>query len=198
MRCVLRSHRIPKVTKTMLGIPSSRPEPTGEAKRPFSRYGCLLVLAVVIASGCSTVDTQILRTQSHELATHPMMNPPDPTSGGPDSGRYLPEHTPPSTTPPSELAKVSLPRYRLGPPDVLLIQAVRLVPKSPYFIQSNDYLQIIVSNALPLNHSAIAGVGNDCAPQSPRIVPYSRESHSRGSRLDLDSLQEFSEDVPST
>ena len=140
----------------MLGTPSSQPGPVIGRKIPCYRLRMVVVAVLVaVSSGCSLMDTQGLRTQSHELATHPMMNPPDPSLGGPEDGRVLPEHTPPATTPPSELAKVSLPRYRLGPPDVLLIQAVRLVPKSPYFIQSNDYLQIIVPNSLP--NEPIAG-----------------------------------------
>ena len=145
-----------KGIKKMLGTPSSQTGPaSGYEFRRCHWQMLLLTMSVVISSGCSVMDTQGLRTQSHELATHPMMNPPDPTAGGPEDGRFLPEHTPPATTPPSELAKVSLPRYRLGPPDVLLIQAIRMVPKSPYFIQSNDYLQIIVPNAL--QNEPIAG-----------------------------------------
>ncbi len=57
------------------------------------------------------------------------------------------EATPPPNSPPSELAKVSLPRYRIAPPDILIIQAVRLFPKNPYYIQSADFLQIIVPGA---------------------------------------------------
>jgi len=51
--------------------------------------------------------------------------------------------------PPAELAKVSLPAYRIEPPDVLLINAVRMVPLEPYFIQTTDVLQIVVAGALP-------------------------------------------------
>ena len=51
--------------------------------------------------------------------------------------------------PPSELNKVSLPPYRIEPPDILLIQEVRMAPKSPYFIQSLDILQVVASGTLP-------------------------------------------------
>ncbi|MCA9211582.1 MAG: polysaccharide biosynthesis/export family protein [Planctomycetales bacterium] len=140
----------------MSGIPSSQPGTTIGRVFRFRTHMLLALMSLAISSGCTIMDTQGLRSQSHELATHPMMNPPDPTHGGPEDGRYLPEHTPPASTPPSELARVSLPRYRIGPPDVLLIQAIRLVPKSPYFVQSNDWLQITVSNALPTEPIGLA------------------------------------------
>jgi polysaccharide biosynthesis/export protein len=49
---------------------------------------------------------------------------------------------------PSELRKTSLPTYIVEPPDILLIDAVKLVPKPPYRIQSLDILQIIVVGTL--------------------------------------------------
>ena len=45
--------------------------------------------------------------------------------------------------PPKELAKMALPKYRLEPPDVLLIDVLRLVPKSPYVIQPFDILEVV-------------------------------------------------------
>jgi len=44
---------------------------------------------------------------------------------------------------------ISLPAYRIEPPDVLLIDAVRMAPKAPYYIQPLDILQVVVSGALP-------------------------------------------------
>ncbi len=54
-----------------------------------------------------------------------------------------------SDRPPAELAKMSMPTYRVEPPDVLLINAIKISPPDPYFIQSLDILQIVVSGALP-------------------------------------------------
>lgn len=42
----------------------------------------------------------------------------------------------------SELCKVSLPPYEIEPPDVLEIDAIRVVPKAPYKIEPLDYLAI--------------------------------------------------------
>jgi polysaccharide export outer membrane protein len=50
----------------------------------------------------------------------------------------------PSSPVPRELAKISFPQYRVAPPDVLLIDAVKVVPKSPYHIEPLDLLQISV------------------------------------------------------
>ena len=58
--------------------------------------------------------------------------------------------------PPCELSKISLPAYRIEPPDILLIDALRMAPKAPYLIQGLDVLQIIVAGTLP--EQPIAGV----------------------------------------
>ena len=50
---------------------------------------------------------------------------------------------------PRELMKITLPDYVIEPPDVLLIDAVRVVPKPPYRISSLDILSIQVEGALP-------------------------------------------------
>ena len=44
---------------------------------------------------------------------------------------------------------MALPKYRLEPPDVLLIDVLRLVPKSPYTIQPFDVLEIIAPGSNP-------------------------------------------------
>src|SRR5262249_20302890 len=43
---------------------------------------------------------------------------------------------------PRELTKVTLPEYVVEPPDILLIDAVRVVPKPPYRIEPLDVLYI--------------------------------------------------------
>lgn len=50
---------------------------------------------------------------------------------------------------PRELSKVAMPDYVIEPPDILLIDAVKVVPKSPYRIESLDLLAIQVPGALP-------------------------------------------------
>jgi polysaccharide biosynthesis/export protein len=50
---------------------------------------------------------------------------------------------------PRELTKVILPPYRIEPPDILQIDALRVVPKSPYKLRMLDTLVIQVNNALP-------------------------------------------------
>ncbi|MDZ4819372.1 MAG: polysaccharide biosynthesis/export family protein [Planctomycetota bacterium] len=47
-----------------------------------------------------------------------------------------------------ELDMVSLPRYVIEPPDILLIDAVRIVPKPPFLIESLDVLYLDVSGTL--------------------------------------------------
>jgi protein involved in polysaccharide export with SLBB domain len=54
------------------------------------------------------------------------------------------------------LAKVSLPPYVIAPPDVLLINALRVTPRPPYRISPQDILTVQASGTLP--EQPISGV----------------------------------------
>jgi polysaccharide export outer membrane protein len=56
---------------------------------------------------------------------------------------------PPAQQPARELAKVSLPSYRIEPPDILQVEMLKLVPLPPYRADVFDVLQIRVINTLP-------------------------------------------------
>ena len=56
---------------------------------------------------------------------------------------------PPTSPVPRELEKVTLPRDVIEPPDILLIEGVKLVPKSPHRIETFDVLLIRVIGAFP-------------------------------------------------
>lgn len=60
-----------------------------------------------------------------------------------------PPEPPIQSTVPRELEKVTLPRYIIEPPDILLIEGVKLVPKSPHKIETFDALLIRASGAFP-------------------------------------------------
>lgn len=60
-----------------------------------------------------------------------------------------PPGPPLESTVPRELDKVTLPRYVIEPPDILLIEGVKLVPKSPHALETFDVLLVRVSGALP-------------------------------------------------
>jgi polysaccharide export outer membrane protein len=51
----------------------------------------------------------------------------------------------PQVRAPSEMEKTTLPTYVIEPPDILLIDAIKVVPKAPYKLQSLDVLQILVT-----------------------------------------------------
>jgi polysaccharide export outer membrane protein len=57
---------------------------------------------------------------------------------------------------PRELAKVNLPPYVIEPPDILLIDAIRTIPKPPYKIEPLDGLFVEVA-PLPVNET-ISGI----------------------------------------
>lgn len=69
--------------------------------------------------------------------------------------RYLEQTISKKTPIPHELQKTSLPTYRIEAPDILLIDAVRVVPKDPYEIEPLDILQIFASGTP--EESPIAG-----------------------------------------
>ena len=48
---------------------------------------------------------------------------------------------------PRELDMVSLPAYTIEPPDILFIQAVKIVPKAPHKLEPFDVLLVRVANA---------------------------------------------------
>lgn len=92
-------------------------------RRGWLRRAVSLSLVPVVAlSGCTSLD---VRSPAPNLAVHG------------------------SEAPPNELSKVSLPTYRIEPPDILLIDAIKLVPKPPYHIEVLDELFVSVSNTLP-------------------------------------------------
>src|SRR5262245_52667768 len=77
---------------------------------------------------------------------------PHPTAPcGPccQASNCFPPAVPVHPTAPRELAKVILPPYRIEPPDILEIDAIRVVPKPPYHLKSLDSLMIQVSRTLP-------------------------------------------------
>ena len=61
----------------------------------------------------------------------------------------LEAHLPPAHKIPNEEIKTSLPPYVVEPPDVLLIDAIKVVPKVPYLLEPLDLIQIQAENVLP-------------------------------------------------
>jgi polysaccharide export outer membrane protein len=56
---------------------------------------------------------------------------------------------PSESAPPRELSMVSLPAYRIAPPDVLQLELLKVVPRPPYRIGAYDILQIDVTGTMP-------------------------------------------------
>jgi polysaccharide biosynthesis/export protein len=59
-----------------------------------------------------------------------------------------PEFVPPPDMP-RELSKAVLPTYVIEPPDILVIEAIHIVPRSPYDLRTGDILAINVLGTLP-------------------------------------------------
>lgn len=84
---------------------------------------CLVMAMIFATSGC----TAFLEPREPYPVT-----PPEPSLASPV---------------PRELDMVSLPAYTIEPPDILFIQAVKIVPKAPHKLEPFDALLIRVSNA---------------------------------------------------
>jgi polysaccharide export outer membrane protein len=83
--------------------------------------------------------------------------------------------TDPQKLPAKELAKVTLPAYVIEPPDILLVDALRVVPKPPFRIQSFDTLQVIVEGTLleqPINGLYVVEPGGmlDLGPSYGKVM----------------------------
>ncbi len=89
-----------------------------------SRLAWLVAVLVVASSGC----TAFLEPRE----PYPI-NPPEPS---------------PYSSVPRELDMVSLPPYVIEPPDILMINALKVIPKPPHIIEVFDGLLIRVSGAL--------------------------------------------------
>jgi polysaccharide export outer membrane protein len=50
---------------------------------------------------------------------------------------------------PRELSKTVLPTYTIEPPDILVIEAIHIVPRNPYLLRTSDILAINVVGTLP-------------------------------------------------
>lgn len=90
--------------------------------------------------------------------TRPGPVPAVPLMAGPGPLNHVPVHGPA----PTELAMRSLPPYRVEPPDILLLEAVRLIPRPPYVVGPLDRLLLRVAEPLPNQPiEGIYTVGND-------------------------------------
>jgi polysaccharide export outer membrane protein len=105
---------------------------------------------------------EIVRTSYHQLPTpkahakEEASGPPGPlpdlnnnNGNGADDHSGPPVESPPPQPMPTELAMTTLPSYIIEPPDILFIDAIRIVPKPPYRIEPLDVLLIQVNESLP-------------------------------------------------
>jgi polysaccharide biosynthesis/export protein len=88
------------------------------------RYGTatLAMCVLALASGCHAID----------FYTPTLQSP-----------------VPPELEPPRELSMVSLPAYRIEPPDMIRIEMIKAVPRNPYRIGPSDALMIRCLRVLP-------------------------------------------------
>ena len=89
--------------------------------KPILSGLCLLLFVSVLLTGCRPFDHY-----------------DDPL------GKKVPEEM----EPPRELSMMSLPAYRIAPPDVVTIELQKMVPKPPYYLQTLDVIYVRVLGTL--------------------------------------------------
>jgi polysaccharide biosynthesis/export protein len=97
---------------------------------PGRFHGILALVALLVAGGCSSMQKR--------------GEPPTVPSAGVAESM------------PRELSKVVLPTYVIEPPDVLMIDAIHVVPRPPYHLRTLDLVSIQVQGTLP--DAPIAGL----------------------------------------
>ena len=124
----------------------------------LSRAGTALMLVAVVVA---TVGCRTFGRPQNLTAQQAMLDANCPTD--------------PAKMPAKELAKVTLPPYVIEPPDILLVDALRVVPKPPFRIQSFDTLQVIVEGTLleqPINGLYVVEPGGmlDLGPSYGKVM----------------------------
>ncbi len=69
---------------------------------------------------------------------------------------------PPQGPMPHELSKVVLPQYVIEPPDILVVEAIQLVPKPPYRLRTGDTVLVTaqgVDPSVPISAQYLLGLG---------------------------------------
>jgi polysaccharide export outer membrane protein len=95
------------------------------SSRSITCVCCLLALATLLgSSGCRTVGPGPLLASAQTPAPAPQVMP-------------------------RELSKVVLPTYTIEPPDILMVDAIHVVPRPPYHLRTLDVLGIRAPGALP-------------------------------------------------
>ena len=121
-----------------------------EQKRAAGHIHSLLTIgllsALSVQMGCQALSTQDMGLSNNAVVTQDMGAAQVTNLGEEAPGGSI---VAPIQRPPAELSKVSLPAYRIEPPDVLNIRAVHMAPKTPYAIQTLDILQIVVGGLPP-------------------------------------------------
>jgi len=117
-------------------VPAVPTANSGQAAVTTVSYGSPVAAGEGGTPGASRVLPDVVRASA-----------PTPEAGGEPAP---PAQAPPGQGPmPTELYRTSLPPYTIAPPDILFIDAIRLVPKPPYRLEPLEVLLIKVTETLP-------------------------------------------------
>jgi len=126
-----------------------------------------LGIGMLLNVGCASLTSKTIGLDAYEIPKGQFVTGPGTVD---ENGVMVPS----PQAPPAELTKVTLPDYVIEPPDILLIEGIKTVPKTPVEIQSQDVLQIVVLGTVPERPIAgqflvDAGGGVDLGPGYGRV-----------------------------
>lgn len=129
-------------------------------RQPRVALSRLLAMTLMVLAGCQTQSGQttlpgLYRAQTPEQQAVTIEAEQIPAlAARTEAAQPTPASTDASACPtgapvPTELCKVSLPPYRIEPPDILMIDGIRMIPLPPYRIEPLDVLLINLAQPLP-------------------------------------------------
>jgi polysaccharide export outer membrane protein len=109
-----------------------------------TRFALLVTCLMLVATtGCQTFSTSMVGVSNAAGVANGLAAAA--ATGDPSACLNNGEIMPASQRPPAELTKMTLPTYRIEPPDTLLLEAIRVIPKQPYLLRPLDSVQIVAS-----------------------------------------------------
>ena len=132
----------------MAQIDSQTPLENRQAFAKFTTRAICAIAVTALLTGCATFPTGNMGLQSMQPDADGFVEQVDEFGNIQLVQAQVSDQTA-GHRPPTEKSKTSLPEYRVEPPDVLLIQAIRMAPKAPYRLKPMDLLAVAVVGTLP-------------------------------------------------
>lgn len=110
-------------------------------------------LALIVSVGCQSMpqpQSAAGTVNGQSSSARPLFGAAQKAKAEHHEPLVQPEEKCPELNLPKELNKISMPPYMVETPDILIINATRVIPLPPYKVQPMDQLYVVVQNSLNL------------------------------------------------